>query len=164
MPGSTFTSSSASARSTLPKSLALSCVLAIGIGFVLKYVFHYYLNYNPQGFTDEWPKRGTLLVHITCGMVALLTGPWQFSSRLRRRYLSLHRLTGRVYACRISPGYLDGGWMGMGFRRGNAGSGMGDDNRNGLLCDQETADPRAQGVDGKKLRGDFCIRHVSHPL
>jgi uncharacterized membrane protein len=41
--------------------------------------------------------RGWLLLHITSGMVALLIGPWQFSRRLRQRFVSLHRLSGRVY-------------------------------------------------------------------
>ena len=82
---------------SLSKLIALAAVLLIAIGFVLKYVFHYYLNYNPIGFDYFWPKRFWLLLHITSGMVALLIGPWQFSQRLRRRYLPLHRLMGRTY-------------------------------------------------------------------
>ena len=101
------------------KTVSLGIVLLIAAGFVVKYVFHYYLNYNPAGFYDLWPKRFTLLVHITSGMVALLTGPFQFSSRLRRRYLRWHRITGRVYLIAIVCGSLaalrlavttNGGW------------------------------------------------------
>lgn len=105
---STHVSASVPAPSSLRifKSIGLALVLLVALGFVLKYVFHYYLNYNPAGFYDLWPRRGTLLVHITCGTVALLTGPFQFSSRLRRRNLQLHRITGRVYLIAVLGGSL----------------------------------------------------------
>jgi len=58
--------------------LVLIVILALAAGFIAKYVFHYYLNYNAVAFDNFWPRRGTLLVHITAGSVALLVGPWQF--------------------------------------------------------------------------------------
>jgi hypothetical protein len=86
------------------KVLALIAIFAVAVYFVARYVFHYYLNYNPETFTEYWPKRGWLMLHISSGMVALLTGPWQFSARLRRRYLKLHRITGRVYLIAVALG------------------------------------------------------------
>jgi uncharacterized membrane protein len=90
------------------KALALVIVLLIAVVFVLRYVFHYYLHYNEATFTDPvigaanyWRMRGWLLLHITSGMVALLIGPWQFSRRLRQRYLQLHRVSGRVYVIAV---------------------------------------------------------------
>jgi heme/copper-type cytochrome/quinol oxidase subunit 3 len=90
------------------KALALAIVLLIAVVFVLRYVFHYYLHYNEATFTDPvigaanyWRMRGWLLLHITSGMVALLIGPWQFSRRLRQRYLQLHRVSGRVYVIAV---------------------------------------------------------------
>jgi len=103
----------------IAKIVALGAVMLVALGFVSKYVFHYYLNYNPAAFDYFWPKRGWLMLHITGGMVALLTGPWQFSQRMRRRYLALHRLMGRIYLIAIACGavgsfYLaattPGGW------------------------------------------------------
>jgi len=41
--------------------------------------------------------RLVLFPHAICGIVALLIGPLQFSSRLRRRNLALHRTLGRIY-------------------------------------------------------------------
>src|SRR6202453_5530077 len=41
--------------------------------------------------------RGLLIPHTLCGTFALLTGPLQFSSRLRQRHLKLHRVAGRIY-------------------------------------------------------------------
>ena len=38
-----------------------------------------------------------IIPHVLCGVAAFVIGPFQFSSRLRRRYLKLHRVLGRVY-------------------------------------------------------------------
>ena len=96
----------ASAGVQIPKALALAALLAVAIFFVIKYVFHYYLNYNPAGFDPYWSRRAILLVHITSGMVALLIGPFQFSRRLRQRNLGLHRLLGRTYLIAVLCGAL----------------------------------------------------------
>ena len=46
------------------------------------------------------PVAGWMVVHGIAGAVALFLAPFQFSSRLRRRYIQLHRIMGRVYvAC-----------------------------------------------------------------
>jgi uncharacterized membrane protein len=44
-----------------------------------------------------WHDRFLLAPHAICGILALLIGPAQFSTRLRQRYLKLHRVLGRVY-------------------------------------------------------------------
>jgi uncharacterized membrane protein len=38
-----------------------------------------------------------IIPHVICGVAAFIIGPFQFSGRLRRRYLKLHRVLGRVY-------------------------------------------------------------------
>lgn len=115
-----------------PKVLAIAVVLLFAVAFVSRYVFRYYLHYDEPSFTDPlrgaanyWRMRGWLLLHITGGMVALLTGPWQFSQRLRRRYLKLHRVSGRVYliavlcactaACRLAIATTFGRAFGFGL-------------------------------------------------
>lgn len=110
-----------------PKLVALAVVLLIAGGFVLKYVFHYYLNYSEAVFTDPlrgaanyWKMRGWLMLHITSGMVALLTGPWQFSQRLRQRYLQLHRINGRVYVIAVLCGCTAGFRLAVGTTFGKA--------------------------------------------
>ena len=107
----TVASPSSSSATRWPKALAIAIVLLIAAWFVLRYVFRYYLHYNEASFTDPtrgaanyWQMRGWLLLHITSGMVALLTGPWQFSRRLRQRYLQLHRVSGRVYVIAVLCG------------------------------------------------------------
>lgn len=93
------------------KLLASAAILAIAIAFVLKYVFRYYLHYNQAAFTDPnagaanyWTMRGWLLMHMTGGMVALLTGPWQFWTGFRARYARLHRWTGRIFLSAVAVG------------------------------------------------------------
>lgn len=90
---------------------ASGAILAIAVAFVLKYVFRYYLNYNQAAFNDPnlgspnyWANRGWLLMHMTGGMVALLTGPWQFWSGFRARYARLHRWTGKVFLAGVTVG------------------------------------------------------------
>jgi len=48
--------------------------------------------------------------HVFASAIALLLGPFQFSSRLRTKYLKLHRLAGRIY---LSVGVLLGGLAGL---------------------------------------------------
>ena len=54
---------------------------------------------NPQA--PEWahysPIRWHLLPHGVGGTIALAFGALQFSTRLRRRYLRIHRLSGKLY-------------------------------------------------------------------
>lgn len=77
--------------------LAWAGLIVLAVGFVRKYVFHYYLNYNQAGFDPYWPRRGGLLLHISGGTLALLTGPWQFFTGLRRKHMQIHRWTGRLF-------------------------------------------------------------------
>ncbi len=93
------------------KLLGSAAILTIAVAFVFKYVFRYYLHYNQAAFTDPlrgaanyWAMRGWLLMHMTAGMVALLTGPWQFWTGFRARYVRLHRWTGRVFLCSVAVG------------------------------------------------------------
>lgn len=52
--------------------------------------------------------RHLLIPHTICGTVALLAGPVQFSSRLRRRYLKFHRVLGYMYFVSVLIGAFTG--------------------------------------------------------
>jgi uncharacterized membrane protein len=52
--------------------------------------------------------RHLLIPHTLCGIVALLAGPPQFSSRLRLRHLKFHRILGRLYVLSVFIGALTG--------------------------------------------------------
>ncbi len=52
--------------------------------------------------------RQLLIPHTLCGVIALLAGPVQFSSRFRQRHLKLHRVLGRIYVISVFIGALPG--------------------------------------------------------
>jgi uncharacterized membrane protein len=52
--------------------------------------------------------RDLLIPHTLCGVIALLAGPAQFSSRLRQRHLKFHRVLGRSYVISVFIGALTG--------------------------------------------------------
>jgi uncharacterized membrane protein len=52
--------------------------------------------------------RGLLIPHTLAGIFALLIGPINFSSRIRQRYLKLHRILGRVYVLSVFIGAATG--------------------------------------------------------
>jgi len=52
--------------------------------------------------------RHLLIPHTLSGVVALLAGPVQFSSRFRLRHLKFHRVLGRIYVISVFIGALTG--------------------------------------------------------
>src|ERR1700735_3953663 len=48
--------------------------------------------------------RHLLIRHTLCGVIALLSGPIQFSSRLRQRHVEFHRVLGRIYVISVFIG------------------------------------------------------------
>ncbi len=52
--------------------------------------------------------RHLLIPHTLCGVIALLSGPIQFSSRFRRRHLKFHRVLGRIYVVSVFIGAATG--------------------------------------------------------
>ena len=112
-PGSVTSRGQARTPYFTSKLIASIAILAAAVAFVLKYVFRYYLHYNAAAFTDPtkgaanyWSMRGWLLMHISGGMVALLTGPLQFWTGFRMRYAKLHRWTGRIFLTGVAVGSI----------------------------------------------------------
>ena len=52
--------------------------------------------------------RHILIPHVLASVIALLAGPVQFSSRLRRRLLKFHRVLGRIYVVSVFIGAATG--------------------------------------------------------
>ena len=84
--------------------LAWGAILALAVGFVIKYVLFYFRHYDAASFDPYWPRRGWLLLHISGGTLALLTGPWQFWTGLRQKNLTIHRWTGRLFLAGVALG------------------------------------------------------------
>lgn len=84
--------------------LAWAGIVALAVGFVIKYVLFYYRHYDAASFDPYWPRRGWLFLHMNGGALALLTGPMQFWTGLRRRNLTFHRWTGRLFLLGVGMG------------------------------------------------------------
>jgi uncharacterized membrane protein len=73
--------------------------------------------FNPAD--PEWKHisgfRGWLFFHGIAAAVALLIGPFQFSARLRRTHLAVHRLLGRTYAVAVAIAAPLGFYIGYAF-------------------------------------------------
>jgi uncharacterized membrane protein len=52
--------------------------------------------------------RHLLIPHTLAGIFALLIGPINLSSRIRQRYLDLHRILGRIYVASVFVGSFTG--------------------------------------------------------
>jgi uncharacterized membrane protein len=52
--------------------------------------------------------RHLLIPHTLSGVMALLIGPLQFSSRFRQRHLKIHRVLGRIYVVSVFIGSFTG--------------------------------------------------------
>lgn len=72
-----------------------------------------YLQYTEASYERFWERSGWLLIHVLGGSLALLIGPFQFWSGLRRphltvhrwrRLMTVHRWTGRLYVAGIVCG------------------------------------------------------------
>ena len=90
-------------------------LLWISLGFTALFVFitsevllvtdyHMYHPYRLQVIAD----RHLLIPHTLSGLIALLAGPLQFSSRLRQRHLKFHRVLGRIYVVSVFIGAFTG--------------------------------------------------------
>ncbi len=84
--------------------LAWAGICLVALGFVFKYVLFYYRHYDAVSFDPYWPRRAWLFLHINGGALALLTGPFQFWTGLRRRNMTIHRWIGRLFLFGVAMG------------------------------------------------------------
>jgi uncharacterized membrane protein len=80
-----------------PGWVIMTVLSLLTISFVVRY-----LAFNPDTYFPEqrevYLRREFILgVHVLSGMLALATGPLQFVSKIRRRFLRLHRSLGVIY-------------------------------------------------------------------
>jgi uncharacterized membrane protein len=90
----------AATETSFPRRYAKIAFFAL-LGVMTLFVF-----YKDEGFilhphSSDWNRfytfRWLLVPHAFAGLIALVLGPTQFSTRLRRRNLRLHRILGRLY-------------------------------------------------------------------
>src|SRR5271168_1192498 len=108
MPISTLLAPSSS-RSRFKTILWISLGLTVLFVFITSEVllitdYRMYHAYRLQVIAD----RHLLIPHTLSGVLALLIGPIQFSSRFRQRHLGLHRVLGRIYVISVFIGSFTG--------------------------------------------------------
>jgi uncharacterized membrane protein len=81
-------------------------VFFAAFGLMTLVVFYIYerpfLDPNSPVWPHVEPVKWLLLPHAVAGTVALLLAPFQFSARLRRRGIRLHRVLGRLYVAGVA--------------------------------------------------------------
>ena len=96
-------------RKYFPWGLMAFLAIGVTIAAVAPYITLNSANFNEataRYATETNLKFVSLFVHAFSGGIALLLGPFQFLSRLRDRFPTLHRWTGRVYLTAILIGGL----------------------------------------------------------
>ena len=113
-----------------PAGSRFKTILWVSLGLITLFVFitsevllitdyPRYHAYRLQVIAD----RHLLIPHTLCGVIALLSGPIQFSSRFRQRHLNFHRVLGRIYVISVFIGALTGVALAAG-RPGMPGTSM----------------------------------------
>ncbi len=87
----------AQAASTWLWRLTLAGIAVAAVRFYIHYPLHYIVEQTPASYGGYWPHRWWLRLHIAGASIALVTGPFQLWSGLRRRHLTVHRTIGYGY-------------------------------------------------------------------
>ena len=78
--------------------LAWSLIIALSVYFFIENVFVYVTGFRSKNFgTSFFNNQVWIVSHLIGGTLALFLGPFQFWKSLRTRYLSFHRVTGKLY-------------------------------------------------------------------
>lgn len=73
-----------------------------------------YFVVTAESYGDSWPQVRWLLPHIVGGVIATVLGPLQFWPAIRRDYLAVHRVAGRLYIVAVLGGSVAS--LGLSFR------------------------------------------------
>lgn len=92
-----------------PKSYLRFGLLLLLILFVGKVTFQEILPYfilNKESYGRFWNYKWPLIFHISCGLIAMIIGPFQFWTAFRNKYIKAHRMMGRIYLIAILIGTI----------------------------------------------------------
>ena len=79
-------------------------LVVLGARFLIIDAIPFITDISPGKYDRFWPRRHWLLTHIAGSGLALLIGPFQFWSGLRRHSVLVHRWTGRLYVVGVVIG------------------------------------------------------------
>ena len=106
----TLTASAATRRLPARGVAGLLVVALIGLTFVVREALPYF-RFTDVQFGRFLPHRAWLIVHITAGIVALLSGPVQLWLGLTARSVQAHRRLGVVYIGSVAASALAGYYL-----------------------------------------------------
>lgn len=93
------------------KVLGAAALVVLLLRFFVRDALPYLISYTEGTYAQFWPHSGRLYLHIVGGSVALLLGPLQFWTGLRRRSMKLHRWAGKGYMAGIALGAAGAYWL-----------------------------------------------------
>ncbi|MBU2527419.1 MAG: DUF2306 domain-containing protein [Bacteroidetes bacterium] len=94
------------------KTILPAILVLIALYFVIDRVLPYLFNFNIEQYQDYyWPNKWWLVGHVFGGALALIIGPFQFSTPFRNRFLKLHRSLGKIFIIAIIIGSLSAIYM-----------------------------------------------------
>ena len=77
--------------------------------YVSKVTFQEILPYfilNKESYGRFWDYKWPLVFHISCGLIAMIIGPFQFWTTFRIKYIKAYRMLGRIYLIAILIGTI----------------------------------------------------------
>lgn len=78
-------------------------ILFLSVYFFLDNVIAYFYGYRSRMFGETlFHNQLWVVMHMTGGSMALLLGPMQFWPFIRKRFVSFHRLSGKIYMTGIA--------------------------------------------------------------
>ena len=84
--------------------LGWAIILSLIGYFLQKYALHYFV-FTPASYGSYfWPRISWVVPHVASGLLAVVIGPLQFWPKMRRDYLQVHRIAGRVYVVTVLIG------------------------------------------------------------
>jgi len=93
--------------------VALLIVAAVSIRFFIRDTIHYFTDSSPESLGRFVLKPDWIRRHVVGGSLALLMGPLQFWSGLRRRSMVFHRWSGRLYVLGVCIGGIAALYLGV---------------------------------------------------
>lgn len=93
-----------------PRTTLIGLVLLAASGFFIFHARHLFTS-APAVLGKYQPVKWLLWLHISCGAVTLLTGPFLLWDNFRARYLRLHRGMGLAYVVAVAISGLCAVWL-----------------------------------------------------
>lgn len=92
--------------------IPIALLTAMALDFWVPAIWNYG-HFNARHYIYYWPARWWLVAHLLGGSLALLLGPFQFSTALRRRAPAVHRWMGRLYLSGVLLASLAATYIGL---------------------------------------------------